>query len=104
MTCADLDGIPLGSRQEKHAIHRRTVATLRQAGAEPNMVVDSQYFLALLPFVSSGRCLSIMDPLTMVTETKFKTTKGAVVFRPMKGFFRYTYEAFLIRSVQSLKQ
>ncbi|MEM1075297.1 MAG: LysR family transcriptional regulator [Pseudomonadota bacterium] len=91
VTCTDLDGLPLGSLQEKHAIHQRTVETLRQAGVTANMMVDSQYFLALLPFISSGRCLSIMDPLTMVTENRFNTTDGAVVFRPMKGFFRYNY-------------
>lgn len=88
---ADLDGVPLGSLQEQHTIHQRTVETLKQAGAHARIMITSQFFLGLLPFVGAGKCLSVMDPLTMVTETEMRTTAGAVVFRPMRNFFRYRY-------------
>lgn len=87
----DLDGVPLGSLQEQHTIHQRTYETLQQAGIEPNIMITSQFFLGLLPFIGAGKCLSILDPLTMVTEKAMQTTDGDVVFRPMRGFFRYQY-------------
>jgi len=88
---ADLDGVTLGSLQEQHSIHKRTLALLRQADAVPRITITSQFFMGLLPFIGAGRCLSIVDPLTMVTEEAMQTMDGAVVFRPMQDFFRYKY-------------
>ncbi|MEX0347783.1 MAG: LysR family transcriptional regulator [Paracoccaceae bacterium] len=89
--CSDLDGVPLGSLQSTHVMHKRTVDALNQAGVSANIVLDSQYFLPLMQFISAGRCCSIVDPLTMVTETEMDSTAGRVVFRPMQGLFRYEY-------------
>lgn len=88
---SDLDNIPLGSLQASHVMHKRTVQALEQAGSRARIVVDSQYFLSLLQFISVGRCLSVVDPLTMVTERELNTTRGKVVFRPLAEEFRYTY-------------
>ncbi|MDP5217937.1 LysR substrate-binding domain-containing protein [Ruegeria sp. 2205SS24-7] len=89
--CCDLDGVPLGSLQSTHVMHKRTIEALSQAGVSANIVLDSQYFLPLMQFISAGRCFSIVDPLTMVTETEMNSTAGRVVFRPMHGLFRYEY-------------
>ncbi len=87
----DLDNVALGSLQAAHVMHKRTVQALEQAGARAKIVVDSQYFLSLLQFISVGRCLSVVDPLTMVTEREMNSTRGKVVFRPLSEEFRYTY-------------
>lgn len=88
---SDLDGLPLGSLQATHVMHTRTVQALEQAGFHANIVLDSQYFLPLMQFISAGRCLSVVDPLTMVTELEMNSTDGRVVFRPLFEAFRYSY-------------
>ncbi|MCG8564951.1 MAG: LysR substrate-binding domain-containing protein [Desulfobacterales bacterium] len=90
----DLDGIPLGSLQSSHFMHKATVEALRMAGAKPNMMLDSQYFLPMMQFIKAGRCLSIVDPLTVVTELEMNVTAGEVVFRPVQHGFRYRYGIF----------
>lgn len=87
----DLNGLPLGLLQSTHVTHQRTVAEIRRAGGQPNIVLDSQFFFPMLPFISAGRCLSVVDPLTAVTETEMNTTSGRVVFRKLAGGFRYEY-------------
>ena len=91
---ADLDGVPLGSLQSFHFLHQRTVQAVQAASGLPNMVLDSQYFLPMMQFIKAGRCLSIVDPLTMVTELEMNVTGGDVVFRPLKHEFRYNYGLF----------
>lgn len=87
----DLDNVPLGLLQSTHITHQKTVAELRNVGATPNVVLDSQFFLPMMPFISAGRCLSVVDPLTAVTEHEVDITGGRVVFRQMEGGFRYEY-------------
>ena len=87
----DLDGLPLGLLQSTHVSHRETVRQLENVGAVANVVLDSQFFLPMMPFISSGRCLSVVDPLTAVTEQEISTTGGQVVFRKLSGGFRYEY-------------
>ncbi|MBY6069530.1 LysR family transcriptional regulator [Leisingera aquaemixtae] len=87
----DLDNVPLGLLQSTHITHQKTVAELRRAGGTPNVVLDSQFFLPMMPFISAGRCLSVVDPLTAVTEHEVDSTGGRVVFRQMEGGFRYEY-------------
>lgn len=89
-----LDGVPLGSLQSSHFLHQKTVEAIRQVGARPNVVLDSQYFLPVMQFIKAGRCLSIIDPLTVVTELEMNVTAGEVVFRPIKWDFRYRYAIF----------
>ncbi|MEM9633110.1 MAG: LysR family transcriptional regulator [Pseudomonadota bacterium] len=100
----DLDGVPLGSLQSFHFMHKATVEALRQLGAEPKMVLDSQYFLPMMQFIKAGRCLSVVDPLTVVTEQEMNVTGGDVVFKPINQSFRYRYGIFspLYRPLSSL--
>ena len=87
----DLDNVPLGLLQPTHVAHQKTVAELQNAGATPNIVLDSQFFFPMMPFISAGRCLSVVDPLTAVTENEIDTTGGRVVFRKLEVGFRYEY-------------
>lgn len=87
----DLDGVPLGLLQSTHISHKQTVAQLQAVGAQANVVLDSQFFLPMMPFISAGRCLSVVDPLTAVTEEEISMTGGQVVFRRMAHGFRYEY-------------
>ena len=91
ISCQDLDSVPLGTLQSYHVMHQRTLKALRDAGATPNILLDSQFFAPLMQFISAGRCLSIVDPLTVVNEQETNTTRGEVVFRPMPDIFRYEY-------------
>ena len=91
ISCRDLDGVPLASLKKEHAFHQKTAREISNAGGQPNMAIDSQYFLSLMPFISAGHCVSVTDPLTMVSELELNSTQGQVVFRPMENFFRYKY-------------
>lgn len=87
----DLDNVPLGLLQTTHISHQMTVEELRKHGCTPNVVLDCQFFLPMMPFISAGRCLSIVDPLTAVSEQEVNSTQGRVVFRKMKEGYRYRY-------------
>ncbi|MBE1284425.1 MAG: LysR family transcriptional regulator [Rhodobacteraceae bacterium] len=87
----ELDGEPLGLLQPTHVSHQKTVAEIRKAGGHPNIVLDSQFFLPMMPFISAGRCLAVVDPLTSVSENEMNTTSGRVVFRKLASGFRYEY-------------
>ncbi|QDG76232.1 LysR family transcriptional regulator [Labrenzia sp. PHM005] len=87
----DLDHVPLGLLQSSHIVRQKTVQTMLAAGVTPNVVLDSQFFLPIMQFISVGRCLSIVDPLTMVTEQEINSAAGRVVFRKLSEAFRYDY-------------
>ena len=83
--------------QELGGLHENTLssATIKKSfeekGYQYNKVINSQTFLALLQFVRSKQCLAIVDPLTVATELEIETTKGEVVFRPIKESVDYQY-------------
>lgn len=87
----DLDNLPLGLLQSTHHSHQKTVKALNDAGCTANVVLDCQFFLPIMSFISAGHCLSVVDPLTAVAEREVKMTNGQVVFRRMKAGFRYRY-------------
>ena len=91
---ADLKGQPLGALQGSHFMRERLLRTVQEAGLGSELLVDCQYFMPLLPFVSEGRCLTIVDPLTVVSEQAMNTAQGKVVFRPMPEFLSYEYAIF----------
>jgi len=87
----DIGDLPLGTLQSTHFIHRRTVDAFEQLGFAPKILLDSQYFLPILPFVSAGKCVSVVDPLTVVSEHKISLTGDSIVFRRLEPAFRYEY-------------
>lgn len=87
----DLDHVPLGLLQSSHVARQKTIETMTAAGVTPNVVLDSQFFLPIMQFISVGSCLSIVDPLTMVTEQEINSSGGRVVFRKLAESFRYDY-------------
>ncbi|MEO1775992.1 MAG: LysR family transcriptional regulator [Pseudomonadota bacterium] len=91
ITLRQLDAIPMGSLQHTHQHHGRTIEAFEAAGAHFRGVIESQTFMPLLHFVQGGKCLALVDPLSVVNESHLLTTQRAVVFRRLAQSFRYNY-------------
>ncbi|WP_171102962.1 MULTISPECIES: LysR family transcriptional regulator [unclassified Ruegeria] len=88
---SDLDGVPIGGLHATHPFQTRIQNAFQESGVDYNLTVNCQYFLPLIPFVSSGQCCSIVDPLTVATERELNASKGKVVFVPLKSPLQYEY-------------
>ncbi|SLN39601.1 LysR family transcriptional regulator [Ruegeria meonggei] len=91
LTLSDLDGTPMGGLHPSHPFQRKIRQEFENVAAEYNPTVTCQYFLPLIPFVSSGQCCSIVDPLTVATERELNFSNGKVVFLPFTKPLRYEY-------------
>ncbi len=91
LTLSDLNDTPMGGLHASHPFQRKIRQEFEEVGAEYNPTVTCQYFQPLIPFVSSGQCCSIVDPLTVVTEQELKLSDGKVAFLPFKKPLRYEY-------------
>jgi DNA-binding transcriptional LysR family regulator len=91
LTVNDLNGVPMGGLHATHPFQRKIRQEFQSAGSDYNPTVTCQYFLPLIPFVSSGQCCTIVDPLTVATELELNMSKGKVVFIPLKAPIRYEY-------------
>ncbi|NOD35817.1 MULTISPECIES: LysR family transcriptional regulator [unclassified Ruegeria] len=91
ISVSDLDGVPMGGLHETHPFQRKIRAQFQGASAQYNSTVTCQYFLPLIPFVSSGQCCTIVDPLTVATERELQLSGGKVVFLPIESPLRYEY-------------
>lgn len=94
VTITDLDGIPMGGLHAAHPFQRKIRREFHEVSASYNPTVTCQYFLPLIPFVSSGQCCTIVDPLTVATERELNLSGGKVVFLPFKQPLRYEYAIF----------
>ncbi|MBO9451185.1 LysR family transcriptional regulator [Tropicibacter sp. R16_0] len=88
---SDLDGSPMGGLHPTHPFQRKIRQEFEDASADYNPTVTCQYFLPLIPFVSSGQCYSIVDPLTVATERELNLSNGKVAFLPFEKPLRYEY-------------
>ncbi|GAB5435871.1 LysR family transcriptional regulator [Falsiruegeria mediterranea] len=88
---SDLDGCPMGGLHPTHPFQRRIRQEFEDVSADYNPTVTCQYFLPLIPFVSSGQCYSIVDPLTVATERELNLSNGKVAFLPFEKPLRYEY-------------
>lgn len=91
ITISDLDGIPMGGLHATHPFQRKVRQEFQEESANYNPTVTCQYFLPLIPFVSSGQCCTIVDPLTVATERELDLSQGKVVFVPFERPLRYEY-------------
>ncbi len=91
VTISDLDGAPMGGLHATHPFQRKVRQEFQIASAHYNPTVTCQYFLPLIPFVSSGQCCTIVDPLTVATERELNLSNGRVTFVPFVGPLRYEY-------------
>ncbi|WP_164661683.1 LysR family transcriptional regulator [Tropicibacter sp. Alg240-R139] len=91
ISISDLDGAPMGGMHANHPFQRRIRQEFQDVTANYNPTVTCQYFLPLIPFVSSGQCCSIVDPLTVCTERALNLSNGRVIFLPFKNPLRYEY-------------
>ncbi|WP_170476310.1 LysR family transcriptional regulator [Ruegeria arenilitoris] len=91
ISISDLDGIPMGGLHATHPFQRKIRAEFQAVSSTYSPSVTCQYFLPLIPFVSSGQCCTIVDPLTVATEQELNLSNGRVVFVPFKKPLRYEY-------------
>ncbi len=91
ITISDLDGIPMGGLHETHPFQRKIRQEFQDESANYKPTVTCQYFLPLIPFVSSGQCCTIVDPLTFATERELGLSQGKVAFLPFENPLRYEY-------------
>ncbi|MBW4707012.1 LysR family transcriptional regulator [Roseobacter sp. YSTF-M11] len=87
----DLHDEPMGTLHGNLPLSRKLALEFERAGAALNVVNASQFFLPLMPFISSGHCCSIVDPLTVVTEQELDIGKGKIRFIPLQTPIRYEY-------------
>lgn len=88
---AALDGEPMGALQARHMHQRRTLAAFAQSGARFRQVIESQTFLPLLQFIRTGKCLAVVDPLSVINDRPQTGHDSRVVFRPLERPIRYDY-------------
>ncbi|WP_299472546.1 LysR family transcriptional regulator [uncultured Roseibium sp.] len=86
-----LDGVPMGGLQPSHTHEKRSVSLFAEHGLHYRKVVESQTFMPLLQFVRTGKCLALVDPLSVVNELELMSTGGEVVFRRLDCDLRYDY-------------
>lgn len=91
VSICDLDGVPMGGLHAAHPFQRKIREEFEAAASSYNPSVTCQYFLPLIPFVSSGQCCTIVDPLTVATERALDLSNGRVVFVPFRVPLRYEY-------------
>ncbi|PJE26855.1 DNA-binding transcriptional regulator, LysR family [Pseudooceanicola antarcticus] len=94
LSLADLDGERFGVLSGGHPLTTRVTAALEAAGAQCPQVVQCQFFVPLLHFVAAGQCLSLVDPLTAVTEAAIHKGPPRVVFRPLIEPIAYSYAIY----------
>jgi DNA-binding transcriptional LysR family regulator len=90
----DLAAEPMGSLQATHSHQRDIDAVCQARGLTLSVMVESQTFLPILQFVSSGLCCSIIDPLTVVHVNSAPDLAAAVTIRPLSTPIRYRYAIF----------
>ena len=86
-----LDGAPMGALQARHMHQKRTLAAFAQSGARFRQVIESQTFLPLLQFIRTGKCLAVVDPLSVINDRPQTGHDSRVVFRPLAQPIRYDY-------------
>ncbi len=91
ISISDLDGVPMGGLHATHPFQHKIRSKFQEVSARYNSTVTCQYFLPLIPFVSSGQCCTIVDPLTVATEQELGLSAGKVVFLPFANPLRYEY-------------
>ncbi|WP_170504857.1 LysR family transcriptional regulator [Ruegeria arenilitoris] len=91
ITISDLDGTSMGGLYATHPFQRKVRREFQNISANYNPTVTCQYFLPLIPFVSSGQCCTIVDPLTVATEREMNLSNDKVVFVPLGNPLRYEY-------------
>ncbi|WP_170326506.1 LysR family transcriptional regulator [Ruegeria arenilitoris] len=91
ISISDLDGVPMGGLHDAHPFQNKIRREFQDVSATYNPTVTCQYFLPLIPFVSSGQCYSIVDPLTVATERELNLSNGKIAFLPFEKPLRYEY-------------
>ena len=91
VTISDLDGVPMGGLHDTHPFQEKVRQAFQMVSANYTPTVTCQYFLPLIPFVGSGQCCTIVDPLTVVTERELNISNDRVVFLPFSEPLRYEY-------------
>ncbi|MEP3275804.1 MAG: LysR substrate-binding domain-containing protein [Stappiaceae bacterium] len=86
-----LDDVPIGALQPAHTHQQRTLSLFAEAGVTFRKVIESQTFMPLLQFVRTGKCLALVDPLSVVNEVEFTSSDSEVVFRRLERSLRYDY-------------
>lgn len=91
ISIVDLDDMPLGTLHSDHPLSRKLIQQFDACGAQYSSIIDSQFFLPLMPFISAGHCCAIVDPLTVITARELMVYNGEVTFIPLDVSIRYEY-------------
>lgn len=94
ISLADLHTERLGSLQASHAYQRDISGRFDRQGLTQSLMVESQTFLPILQFVSSGLCCSIIDPLTVAHVNSAPDLASAVKIARLDQPIRYRYAIF----------
>ncbi len=90
----DLDGRPMGSLLSSHTHRRDLAARFQAAGAQLQVLVESQAFLQTVQFVSEGLCCAVIDPLSIPNIKASPDLMRTVTIRPLSCDLRYRYAIY----------
>jgi|TARA_R100000935_G_C2831375_1_gene165285 DNA-binding transcriptional LysR family regulator len=93
----DLHDQPMGGLHSAHWLQKRIHMAFQGHGARYNQIIESQFFIPLLQFVSQGQCCAIVDPMTVASEQQSRLNGDALVFRPLAQDLRYDCAIFVPR-------
>lgn len=95
LAIGDLDGVPLGTLHDNHPLSRKLMQAFDKANASYTSLIDSQFFLPLMPFISAGHCSAVVDPLTVITARQLVIYNEDVTFIPLDSSIRYEYATLI---------
>lgn len=91
----DLDSEPMGTLHHDHPLSRKLMRVFEKEGAAYTSIIDSQFFLPLMPFIGAGHCSAIVDPLTVITARQRLIDDDEVMFIPLDATVRYEYATLI---------
>lgn len=89
LTPKHLDGVPFATLYQEHMTYGQVVAAFADAGANLNIVAETQYFASCCALALLGECVSIVHPVT----SHFYRDRGLVERRFSPPI---AYELFLV--------
>ncbi len=95
LAISDLDDVPLGTLHHDHPLSRKLLQEFDRANVALSSIIDSQFFLPLMPFISAGHCSAIVDPLTVITARERLIDNEDVTFVPLDASIRYEYATLI---------
>ena len=90
ITPEDLEGVPLATLGQEHAVFDEITGIFARSGLTANIRYMTQYFLSLLSYVEHGLACAIVDPITAESYRLYKEGASRIEFKRLEpaAYFR----------------